>query len=394
MASNVSRYVGYALLVPCLLAATYVLASLPIVSKQIPGPVEPGLGSLPMNSRARAVYSEDFVEGGAYVQLPLGRVRYWLIGPRSGKKVVLIHGITIPAIAFARIGPLLAAAGYRVLLYDLYGRGYSDAPQGVSYDPQLYVTQLALLLQHLHWTSVRVVGFSMGGAIAASFVAAFPALVEREVVLIASAGAAGPAVPLSKFRHWSFVERRVKRRLLASRAARPNSSETPLEEIVRLQAEHLRGYTRAIISSLHDGLITKLHWAFTSSSWRGRRVLLINGDRDIIVPPNSAQVLHSMLASAALPISDSMSDKGMDVLERPPPDILLVPVPGAGHDLTWTHSEEVAKAVLEFLDTGPTPVAVGRGPRRYQSRATYEAEKVEGGGGSAVGAEGEETTEP
>jgi pimeloyl-ACP methyl ester carboxylesterase len=51
--------------------------------------------------------------------------------------------------------------------------------------------QLALLLQHLQWKSVRVVGFSMGGAIAASFVAAFPELVERDVVLVASAGAAG-----------------------------------------------------------------------------------------------------------------------------------------------------------------------------------------------------------
>lgn len=86
---------------------------------------------------------------------------------------------------------MLAAAGYRVLLYDLYGRGYSDAPKGVAYDPQLYVMQLALLLQHLQWKSVRVVGFSMGGAIAASFVAAFPELVERDVVLVASAGAAG-----------------------------------------------------------------------------------------------------------------------------------------------------------------------------------------------------------
>lgn len=86
---------------------------------------------------------------------------------------------------------MLAAAGYRVLLYDLYGRGYSDAPKGVAYDPQLYVMQLALLLQHLQRKSVHVFGFSMGGAIAASFVAAFPELVERDVVLVASAGAAG-----------------------------------------------------------------------------------------------------------------------------------------------------------------------------------------------------------
>jgi pimeloyl-ACP methyl ester carboxylesterase len=60
--------------------------------------------------------------------------------------------------------------------------------------------QLALLLQHLQWKSVRVVGFSMGGAIAASFVAAFPELVERDVVLVASAGAAGVRSHVFNFR--------------------------------------------------------------------------------------------------------------------------------------------------------------------------------------------------
>ncbi|KAF8209214.1 Alpha/Beta hydrolase protein [Mycena galopus ATCC 62051] len=352
-----SRYVWYACLVPPLLAATYVLASSPIVPKQLPAPVDPGLASLPLNSRARVIYPEDFMEGGAYVQLPMGRVRYWLIGPPSGKKIVLIHGIRIPALAFTRIAPILAEAGYRVLLYDLYGRGYSDVPQDAVYDPQLYVVQLALLLQHLHWTRVRLVGFSMGGAIAASFVAAFPALVERDVVLIASAGAGGPDPSwLSKLRHWSFVEWRVKRKL----ATRVSLNESPLQEIVRLQAEHLRGYPRAIISSFHDGIITKLDWAFSSSAWRGRRVLLLNGDRDTVVPPAAAQGLRKMLDSASPATSES--DKSEDA----PPDVLLVPVLGAEHDLTWMHPTEVTRAILEFWDAGkvPVPYAVPRYPHR------------------------------
>jgi pimeloyl-ACP methyl ester carboxylesterase len=111
-------------------------------------------------------------------------------------KIVLIRGILTPALAFARLAPILAAVGYHVLIYDLYGRGYSDAPQG-AYGAHLYIIQLALLLQHLRWSCVRVAGFSMGGAIAAAFVAAFPALVERDVVLIASAGAPEVRVSVS-----------------------------------------------------------------------------------------------------------------------------------------------------------------------------------------------------
>lgn len=91
---------------------------------------------------------------------------------------------------------------------DLYGRGYSDAPQ-TTYDATLYVTQLAFLMQHVKWDKAIVMGVSMvspyavifrvhlhslhlcliqGGGIAASFTANFPELVDDAVVLIASAG--------------------------------------------------------------------------------------------------------------------------------------------------------------------------------------------------------------
>jgi hypothetical protein len=33
------------------------------------------------------IYPEDFYPGGAYVNLPAGRTRYWLFGPEDGKRV-------------------------------------------------------------------------------------------------------------------------------------------------------------------------------------------------------------------------------------------------------------------------------------------------------------------
>ncbi|KAJ6481565.1 Alpha/Beta hydrolase protein [Mycena vitilis] len=370
--SPTPHYVPYSVLVPSVLAACYILASLPTVQsnrvRKLPGPAKPGLASLPLNSRARVVYSEDFLEGGAYAQ-----VRYWLIGPADGKKIVFVHGISTPALAFTRLAPILADAGYRVLLYDLYGRGYSDAPQGVAYDAQLYVTQLALLLQHLQWTRARLLGFSMGGSISAAFVTAFPALVERDVVLIASAGGTAPPLPSAamKLRHWPFVERLTTRKVIASMT--PKTFTSPMPELVSLQAAHLPGYAHAVAASLYDGLIAKLDWAFSSQSWRGRRVLLINvgphssvfppflaevtqGDRDTVIPPAAAPVLQEMLASAAAPPLSPNSISIAKVL--PPPEVSLVPVVGAGHDLTWTHAEGVARAVLDFLHDGERPAAV------------------------------------
>lgn len=91
--------------------------------------------------------------------------------------MVLIHGLSVPAIIWKDVAPKLVAKGYRVLLYgmcaytqicgaqfsstpDLYGRGYSDAPH-TTYDAKLYTTQLALLLQYVGWSKANIVGVSM-----------------------------------------------------------------------------------------------------------------------------------------------------------------------------------------------------------------------------------------
>ena len=89
-----------------------------------------------------------------------------------------MHGLSIPAIIWKDVAPQLAAKGFRVLVYgtsivlyisprtfnlfglDLYGRGYSDAPQ-VPYNAGLYTTQLALLMQHVHWGKAHIVALSM-----------------------------------------------------------------------------------------------------------------------------------------------------------------------------------------------------------------------------------------
>ncbi|KAJ7644911.1 Alpha/Beta hydrolase protein [Roridomyces roridus] len=180
------RYLPY---VP-LLAAPMLLFSLgskPTLppSNRLPAPTDPGLANLPKDSRAREIYPEDWIEGGAYAELPNGRVTHST--PSTARSWTY------------KIVPILVTTGFRVLLYDLYGRGYSDAPKDTPYDAKLYVTQLALLLQHVRWESTAVVGFSMGGAIAAAFVSAFPNLVDREVVFISSVGASEKGLPGKSF---------------------------------------------------------------------------------------------------------------------------------------------------------------------------------------------------
>lgn len=95
---------------------------------------------------------------------------------------------------FALIAQGLVAKGCRVMLLDLWGRGYSDTPQDdCRHDWKLFVTQIifALASSPVSWTdegcSFSMVGFSLGGSITMSFAGLFPHLVES-IVLLGPAG--------------------------------------------------------------------------------------------------------------------------------------------------------------------------------------------------------------
>ena len=88
----------------------------------------------------------------------------------------------------------LVQKGCRVILFDLFGRGYSDSPN-VPHDARLYTTQilLAITSSSLPWTpdGFSIIGYSLGGGIAADFAAYFPHLIQG-LVLLAPAGLVRP----------------------------------------------------------------------------------------------------------------------------------------------------------------------------------------------------------
>ncbi len=75
---------------------------------------------------------------------------------------------------------------------DLFGRGYSDGVGDIPHDARLYVTQmlLALASSPLSWSgddSINIIGYSLGGGIAAHFAGTFPHMV-KSLLLLAPAG--------------------------------------------------------------------------------------------------------------------------------------------------------------------------------------------------------------
>ena len=58
------------------------------------------------------------------------RLHYWLGGNPHGKPVLLWHGFLGTAYSWYKVMPLLADAGYSVLVPDMRGYGDSDKPSG------------------------------------------------------------------------------------------------------------------------------------------------------------------------------------------------------------------------------------------------------------------------
>lgn len=127
-----------------------------------------------------------------------GRVtHYRLDGAPEQPLLICIHGWTTASYVWEPLRPFLQQKGYRVLTYDLYGRGYSDRPIA-NHTAGFFVRQLNELLEHLNLNDqpFSVVGYSMGGAVAARF--AYERMQQTERLLLIAP--AGMAVRAEEFR--------------------------------------------------------------------------------------------------------------------------------------------------------------------------------------------------
>jgi 4,5:9,10-diseco-3-hydroxy-5,9,17-trioxoandrosta-1(10),2-diene-4-oate hydrolase len=129
------------------------------------------------------------VPEGHYAKLPNGhRIHY--LDEGSGPVVVFLHGSGNGACGYSNFKgnyPALVQAGFRVILPDLVGFGYSDKPDNVEYPLSFFVECVKQTLDAIGVEKYTLVGNSLGGAVALGFALAHPQNVER-LVLMAPGG--------------------------------------------------------------------------------------------------------------------------------------------------------------------------------------------------------------
>ncbi|WP_296422677.1 alpha/beta fold hydrolase [Yoonia sp.] len=268
---------------------------------------------------------------GDFAQLSQGLTHYRWVGPARGPAAVVIHGLTTPSVGMDELAEGLGALGYRVLVYDLYGRGLSDAPLGLQ-DRAFFLRQLSDLLAHQNLIEeITLVGYSMGAAIATAFAAQNPHRIKR-VIMLAGAGVVMQESRFSGFCrrtpvlgdwvHGLFARRRILKTIPA-RARRPEVSRVFMAQRHEL---HRRGFLPAVLSSRRGILAERQESEHRKLGRDDVPVVAIWAERDQVIPIESLGLLAQWNRAARQEV-----------------------VPGADHALPYTHSAELIAAIRAAL---------------------------------------------
>ena len=290
-----------------------------------------GLIAVPLTVEAMRTPMNDARQDagpGHNVLLSQGRTHYEWLGPERGPVAVCIHGLTTPSFVWRGMAKGLALMGFRVLVYDLYGRGHSETVVGRQ-DAQFFLTQFDDLMAHETINEpITLLGYSMGGTIAAHVAAAQPSRI-KQLVLLAPAGMDLPIPGAVKWARdipvlgdWLFlaVYPFILRRGIAAEAGVPGS----VENITALQQAETdrRGYFPSVLSSLRGVLRHPAKDAHRAIASAGVPTLAVWGETDDVIP---------------LACKETLADWN--------PGAQQVVVAGAGHGLTYTHTDQVLDAI-------------------------------------------------
>ena len=274
-----------------------------------------------------------------FIELSFGRVHY-VYRPSSSSTTlnIFVHGFSIPMQIWEDIFQFVANENEACLIFDLYGRGWSDAPS-VPMNVDLFVSQLAELLYALNlpYEKYHLFGVSMGGMIVRRFTQLYPSKVSK-LILCCPVGFHGVvpgklimsilALPiLGPFLFKAFMARSNSKSVRAQWAY-PDRQE--YQRYMRLFREIVRehpGYLRSLLS-------TVLCFDF-QSAWKtvdsidklNIPILIVWGDQDSLIPVEDAYRYHKSYKKSSLTI-----------------------IPGANHSLLIEHSKDVIDALKPFLN--------------------------------------------
>jgi pimeloyl-ACP methyl ester carboxylesterase len=253
----------------------------------------------------------------------------------SGKPIVLVHGYPLAGRAWEKQIPALLAAGYRVITYDRRGFGKSSQPW-TGYNADTLAEDLHALVTKLDLRNFVLGGHSMGGEEVARYVGKYGTKNVSKAIFVSAV----PPFLMKTADNPEGVDASVfegiKKAVIADRPAL-------LKQFCLLfyNYDDLKGklvseealnasWNIAVACSPKGALDCVDSWGTDFRNDLKRfdiPTLVIHGDDDRIVPfPNSGKRTAALIKGSK-----------------------LVVIQSGPHGIAWTHSDQVNKALLEFL---------------------------------------------
>ena len=289
-------------------------------------------------SSLKTISETDIPEVGGWAPLVQGNLYYRWYEPEisNNEIIVLVHGFSTPHFVWDGMKEFLVDAGYKVLVYDHFGRGFSERPS-VVYDQDLYVESLKGLLDYQNISqSVHLVGYSMGGPVVGYFTQQYPDLV-KSISFIAPAGfmkedsvsriAVMPVVGdwfWQVFGKWLYF-REVRNEATSS----DNSVALPQSEFVKKYSVQMKykGLIEALLSTVRNFNFFNAKRMFDKVGDLKIPTITIWGTDDGVVPfAGSSELMQSIPHSELKIINEGK------------------------HDIAYANPSVVGNTILEFLD--------------------------------------------
>jgi pimeloyl-ACP methyl ester carboxylesterase len=187
---------------------------------------------------------------GAIKQIDAGvlNVGYAEVGPANGPVAILLHGWPYDIHAFVDVAPILAKAGYRVIIPYLRGYGsthFLSAETPRNGEPAAMAVDIIALMDKLDIKKAVVAGFDWGARTADIIAALWPdrcrALVSVSGYLISSQAAGNAPLPPSAELQWWYHFRSQRGGAGQQGSCRDHDPQLPLAARARPGRSEVRG---------------------------------------------------------------------------------------------------------------------------------------------------------
>ena len=288
------------------------------------------------------ITEEDLPDSGSWVNLSRGNIYFQWHTPEVSEPlkgtIVLVHGFSTPSFVWGGLLDNFLNAGYKVLVYDHYGRGYSERPN-IQYDKELYLETLReLIVSQDIQESVHLVGYSMGGPIVGLYADQYPES-TRSTTLIAPAGF---STSIPNMKSWTTMPiigdwfwRVFSDRLYGiGNMSETQSSSDPLSinenQFLPLFQKQLqfRGFNESLLSTIRHFNLYDVREMYLSLSNKKIPMLALWGKKDGVVPYTGSKEYKSIF-----------------------PEGNFISLEEGTHDITYRQPTIVGQEIIKFIDS-------------------------------------------